>query len=287
MSNEIAIGANFNIYYNEETTAVGTLEDTGTYSILGVTKKATFTPEKEVIKHNGIGSDHPLAIQYGAEKGKLDLELELTDEAETFIGNFDPASTEKQYSFILVGATYATEYHYSTYCVVDSVKLTANKGEPVTASISLICQDYTLSASDPLTTATYGTWTANDPALWTDTTATKSGDFTTDSSIDSATSVELELKYNVKARHHLDGNTVPRRIQRTNYEISGKISTDFESYAELEEVTSGTFGQMVLTFGGLTYTITNCIYEKPAFAVTALELIELELPFTGQSLTVA
>lgn len=317
MAGEIRLGSNFQVFYHIETAANKGIvlygndnAETDEYIELGIVNNAKITFNKENLETKGLNYDYVTENQSGKKDVQVTLEGEWTSGAtdndwETFIDNFD-ATTEVSYSIILkeLDDASADHYYWATGCVMGKVGISATIGEVIKVNVDLSGIFYNNNTDDPSISTNEARYAGGDGTtgfddnlfsvqagdLWTKSVLEKvaASGWTNTGDIDEATAWEIEMNYNVQTKWHMNGNDYPARTQRTGYNVTGKVTIDFENTDELEELLSDTGGTLQINLNHPTDTkylnLVGVLYESIDLDVSEWEMVEMEVPFKARTL---
>ena len=277
----IASGSDYIVGYRAES-VFGTFEDSaGAFTPLVPVTNVKTSFMKDILESKGIGFNYVQANQYGKEEATVSLEGELTDSFMAFAYTI-LAATEAGYSIWVKDSTASVNYKISG-CRPSKLKLSTSAGEVVKLTFELSCTKATTGA---VSTSTLAAPSAITPINWSLTSVTPGGSL--NATITGYSSWEISLDYGVMKKFGFVATT-PRRIQRTGYAVSGKITSDFEDLNQLTDFLNGDQGTLVFNFDtgatlGAGYdalTVFGVRYENIDLDIKPWDLVELPLSFKG------
>lgn len=287
MAGEIFGGYEYTLWYIEESTP-GTTPTSPAFIELGVVKNVKLKPGSEREQHTGIGNTTAVATSYTMTKPSMTFTMENTDVAAV-LALLILSATEKHFTFVAKKGT--SDYQYINGGALNKVKFAGGVDDPIVKiDFEVLGMQELHATSDPFTTPDYATnaWTAVAPALYSDTSITKSGAWTNDDALTHATKWDFEIDYSVEQRIHLDGNKYPRRVQRKGYTVEGTMSLDFENALELDALLAEEEGVIAIPVDASnTATLSGVTYGDIESDIEELELIEFEIPFSARTVAIA
>lgn len=284
-------------------------EGTGNYN--AAPNSGTYAPFKEVTSISGRGKAreradlrvHGFRQRAGSPELRIDednlsIEVNLTDAIfDDFIAGFDETHDGTESWAIVVAnnntAASATNVEVYKGCVVDSVEVSIDTENVITATIEFIRAESAYGTTLTAVGVNSATFTSHATTstyfVGSDVTLAKAGDFNQDNTIDTiAHDITISVSQNGEKKYRLNGTNAhkPIGVHLGQHDVTLSITVDYDDLNEFTDINYD--GSITVTVSGLgSFTFNGVTYDSAYVDSAPNELLTIDLPMTADTVDIA